>query len=472
LVLVAALALGGLSCARPAPADPRVVSEWIHTLYGLVRAERLTPPVASRLFAYASVALYEGMAAATPGLPSAAGTLNGLDSVPRLHDPESLDATLVATAAERTLLDSLLRQGLPTTLATLARLSDSVVATRPMDAARRERSIAAGEAIGQTIVAWSRTDGFAETRGLAYTPPVGPALWVNDAPASIYGAQNLSGASQAVALGDPTVTLRPGSASDRALVMNRPKVSEGSELAPVDMAGATEPYWGRLRPFLLATWNECPIPAPPPYATDPGSALYREAMEIVEIKAKLTEEEKAISLYWADNPGETATPAGHWIAIASQLTSERGLTAEAAARLFLVGAVAQADAFLATWGYKYQYNQIRPRTYIRRVIDPAWEPQVPTPPFPEYPSGHSTQSAAASVALQALLGDAPFDDSSGVAIGHPVRRFNSFAEAAEQAGYSRLYGGIHFHSGKTGGKEVGLCVGTKAVERLRAAGVL
>jgi hypothetical protein len=449
-----------------------MVSEWIHTLYGAVRAERLTPPVASRLFAYASLALYEGLAAATPGLPSLAGTVNGLSALPPGEDPAALDATLVAVAAERTLLDSLLKEGLPTTQASLARLADSLAGSRAVDDARRARSAALGEQIGLALVAWSRADGFHETRGMAYEPPKGEELWVNDAPASIYGAQNMSGASQAVTLDDPSVTLRPGSASDRALVMNRPKATDLHELAPVDMAGATEPYWGRLRPFLLTAWNECPIKEPPRYSTARDSELYREAMEIVDLKRTLTPEHKAIALYWADNPGETATPAGHWIAIASQLTSQRGLSGEAAAKLFLVGALAQADAFLATWGYKYQFNQIRPRTYIRRVIDPTWEPQLPTPPFPEYPSGHSTQSAAASVALQALLGDAPFDDSTGIAIGHPVRRFASFAEAAEEAGYSRLYGGIHFHSGKTGGKEVGTCIGTKAVERLRAAGVL
>jgi hypothetical protein len=165
--------------------------------------------------------------------------------------------------------------------------------------------------------------------------------------------------------------------------------------------------------------------------------MYREAMELIELKRELTPEHKAIGLYWADNPGETATPAGHWTAIASQLTSQRGLSAEAAARLFLVGSAAQADAFLASWGYKYQYNQIRPRTYIRRVIDSAWEPQVPTPPFPEYPSGHSTQSAAASVALQALLSLRRRDCSRS----DPPRAGVVRGRAAENS-----CGGIHFHN--------------------------
>jgi hypothetical protein len=449
-----------------------MVSEWIHTLYGAVRAERLSPPVASRLFAYASVALYEGLAAGTPALPTLAGTLNGLPPLPRAENPEEVDAGLVAVTAEQTVLDSLLDEAMPTTEASLARLADSLAAARPADPDRRTRSEALGRRIGAALVAWSREDGFNQTRGLAYQPPVGPGFWINDSPASIYGAQNLSGATQRVGLDDPSVTLKAGSASDRALVLSRPKRAGLHDLPAVNPAGATEPYWGRLRPFLLTRWNQCPIPDPPAYSTDSSSVLYGHAREVYEIRNSLTPEQKEIALYWADNPGEAATPAGHWIAIASQLTSERNLSAEAAAKLFVVAAVAQADAFIAAWGYKYQFNLIRPRTYIRRVIDPEWEPQISTPAFPEYPAGHSTQSAAAAVVLTAMVGELPFEDSTSVAIGHPVRKFASFTEAADEAGTSRLYGGIHYRMGHTSGQALGRCIGTAVVERLRSVGAL
>ena len=305
-ILGVATALGVAGCARPAPTDPRMVSEWTHALYGLVRAERLSPPVASRLFAYAAVALYEGMAAASPAMPSLAGTLNGLDSLPRARDPLALDQTLVAVAAEHTLLDSLFRQGLPTTQAAVARLADSLSASREVDPDRRERSTALGREIGLALVAWSRADGFAETRGVAYRPPTGPGLWINDSPPNIYGTQSLSSASQAISADDPSVALRPGSATDRALVMSRPKARDRLELPAVNMAGATEPYWGRLRPFLLTAWNECPVPEPPGYSTSPESPMYREAMELVALKAGQTPDQRTIALYWADNPGETA----------------------------------------------------------------------------------------------------------------------------------------------------------------------
>ena len=122
--------------------------------------------------------------------------------------------------------------------------------------------------------------------------------------------------------------------------------------------------------------------------------------------------------------------------------------------------MAQADAFIAAWGYKYQFNLLRPRTYIRRVIDSTWEPLIPTPPFPEHPAGHSTQSAAAATVITALIGAAPFTDSTSISLGHAVRSFASFHAASEEAGMSRIYGGIHYPSGNAGGLALGRCIGT------------
>jgi membrane-associated phospholipid phosphatase len=301
----------------------------------------------------------------------------------------------------------------------------------------------------------------------AYASPVGDAYWVNDAPGTIYAAQNMSGASEFVALDNPANVLKAGVVSDRGLILNRPK-RPGKTLPAVNMAGTSEPYWGTVRPFVLRTWGECAIDDPPGYAIDSASTLYKDADLVRTTGVGLTPEQKAIALYWADNAGESGTPVGHWLSIASQMVSERKLTSAAAARLMVMTSVAQADAFIATWGYKYRYNLIRPRTYIRRITDPTWEPLIPTPPFPEYPSGHSTVSSAAATVIAAAIGDGAFDDSTGLTIGNPVRRFESFGAAAREAGLSRLYGGIHFTYGNVGGRGVGECVGTKAVERVAA----
>jgi hypothetical protein len=220
---------------------------------------------------------------------------------------------------------------------------------------------------------------------------------------------------------------------------------------------------------VLRRWDECPIPDPPGYSIDSASALFRDARQVAETRRTLTPEQRAIAYYWADNAGESGTPVGHWISIASQMISERRLTAAQAARVMLSTSVAQADAFIAAWGYKYRYTLIRPRTYIRRVIDSSWEPLIPTPPFPEYPSAHSTQSAAAATVLASLVGDGAFDDSTGLSIGNPVRRFDSFQAAAAEAGMSRIFGGIHFPYGNTGGQTVGKCIGAKVLERFSTA---
>jgi hypothetical protein len=260
--------------------------------------------------------------------------------------------------------------------------------------------------------------------------------------------------------------MKAGEASDRGLILSRPKNIGKGTLAPVNMTGVTEPYWGKIRPFVLKTWDECPVPPAAPYSTDTSSALYKNAKAVYDVHQALTPEQKAIALYWADNPGESGTPGGHWMAIAAQVASERHLSAEDAAKLMLVTALAQADAFTASWGYKFAFNLLRPRTYLRRLIDSTYEPFIPTPPFPEHPAGHSTQSAAAATAITALLGETAFEDSTSLALGHAVRRFKSFRDAAEEAGQSRIYAGIHFPSGNLGGRQLGTCVGDKVVERL------
>ena len=457
------------ACVRGPETDPRMVSEWMHTMYGAIRVERLSPPVASRLMGYVSAALYSGMAAGTPAMAPLEGAINGFPTLPRPVRAADVDPTITAVSAERVVVDSLLREALPTTRAALARLADSLAQARVAAGATesiRSASEELGARIGAAIVAWARADGFDSTRTLPpYKAPVGPQYWVSDAPAHIYASQNMSGASEFVALDNPANVLRAGTVSDRGLIVNRPKRPSVKTLPAVNMAGMSEPYWAAIRPFVLRDWRECPLPDPPPFATDTSSVLFRDAEIVRTLRSKLTPEQKAIALYWADNAGESGTPVGHWLSIASQMVSERRLSAEDAVRLMVLTSVAQADAFIATWGYKYQYNLLRPRAYIRGLADSAWEPLIPTPPFPEYPSGHSTVSAAAATVLKSVLGDTPFDDSTGVTIGHPVRRFESFTAAAYEAGESRIYGGIHFPYGNLGGRALGECVGAKVVER-------
>jgi hypothetical protein len=103
------------------------------------------------------------------------------------------------------------------------------------------------------------------------------------------------------------------------------------------------------------------------------------------------------------------------------------------------------DGFIACWDAKYHYSLIRPETYINLYIDNNWKPRLQTPPFPEYTSGHSVISSAASTILTKIYGDnQAFTDSTERAWGWPDRNFKSVNDAANEASLSRIYGGIHF----------------------------
>lgn len=463
--VVCASSLCVAACSKTTPVKPDLVSAWIKTWYGATRVERLSPPVASRAIAYGATALYAGMAAVDTGMPALDHSLNGVPALPRAERPSQHDATLTAIAAERVVLDSMWTEALPTTRAAFAQLADSLAADRVAQGVSpeiRARSDSLGARVGLAVLNWARSDGFAATRGRPYPPPEGRGVWYNDAPSTTYATQSLSGASEYIALDNPANQQRAGNTSDRGLILSRPKTSKA--LPAANMAGVTEPYWREIRPFVLRAWEQCPVSEPMEYSEDTASTMYHNARAVYDAQLALTDEQRTIAYYWADNPGESGTPSGHWLAIVSQMIGEHHLDGRTAARLVLSTAVAQADAFIAAWGYKFRYVTIRPRTYIRRLMDPKWEPVIPTPPFPEHPAGHATQSAAAATVLTAFLGAQTFVDSTSIAIGHNARKFDNFTAASLEAGMSRIYGGIHFPYGNDGGRALGTCIGQSVVK--------
>ena len=184
----------------------------------------------------------------------------------------------------------------------------------------------------------------------------------------------------------------------------------------------------------------------------------------------LTAEQEAIARFWSDDPGQTSTPPGHSVSITTQaLRRERASLAEAAEAYARVG-MAVSDAFVACWFQKYRYNLLRPVTYARAQFDPDWLPLLVTPPFPEYPSGHSVQSGAAFQVLTDLFGRRyEFVDHTHDERGLPARRFASFLDAGEEAAISRLYGGIHFRAAIDNGFLQGRRIG-RAASTLRLRG--
>jgi membrane-associated phospholipid phosphatase len=134
------------------------------------------------------------------------------------------------------------------------------------------------------------------------------------------------------------------------------------------------------------------------------------------------------------------------------------LAAEAYAKVGIV----LADSFIGCWNAKYEYNLLRPVTYIHERIDPNWNTLLNTPPFPEYPSGHSVQSGAVAAVLTDLFGDNyAFVDHTHEGRGFPPRSFASFTAFAEEAALSRLYGGIHYRRAIEAGLTQGECIGAQ-----------
>nr|MCU0635403.1 vanadium-dependent haloperoxidase [Gemmatimonadaceae bacterium] len=388
------------------PADAAIITQWMRAQLAIVRAERVNPPLATRIAAYGAIALYEGLAApANSPLRSLAGQVNGLDPLPT--STARLDGASVAISAERTVLASLLEAGFASTRRAVDTLAGAQLAARVSAGVPRavhDSSVALGRRIGEALLAWAAADSFAATRGRPYVLATGRGAWVNTSTPDQHLPASLSGES------DIVLQRNAGNATDferaatRELFMNRPKARGPSTLGALDPSKPTEPYWGRLRPFALAHADACPIAPPPAYDERPGSPFHAMAKVVLDTTRALTAAQKATALFWADNAAMTGTPGFHWMSVMSQMVARRALTAESAAEMLALTSMAIADAFIATWHEKYRSNVVRPVTYLQRVFDPRFTTVVVTPPFPEYPSGHSTQSGAAVRVLARMLG--------------------------------------------------------------------
>ncbi|WP_373505171.1 vanadium-dependent haloperoxidase [Aestuariivirga sp.] len=409
--------------SAPATADTAaMLRNWYRLVLKLVRhTPTYSPPVASRSFAYLGVIAYEAVASGSDTLISLAGQLNGLNPLPPRLPGEAYSDAMVVHAA----LASGVRTFFGNTGPTGQRVLDAVEAKRRDEAAAgiaadiAARSEAYGRAVADHVFSWSQPDGGASVENMGfpmnYELTKGPAHWV---PTSLIAQQQ----------------------------------------APL------LPVWGNNRSFAMPDSKTCGLHPPPAYSKDPSSAFYKEALEVYETVNALTEEQEIIARFWSDDPMLSPTPPGHWVTIMLDVLEEQKADADRSAEALARMGVTLADAFIACWHSKFEYDLLRPVTYIKRVIDPKWEALLITPPFPEYPSGHSTQSGAAATVLTAMFGENhAFSDSTHVREGLAPRPFPSFWAAAEEAGISRLYGGIHFRAAIERGLEQGRCVGSHAV---------
>ncbi len=403
------------------PSD--VASVWLDKLYDVIKSEGTAPPVASRIYGVTAVALYEAMAPGSLENRSLVGQLNGLTGVPqpknndkKYHWPTVANAALARTI--RGIFTSLKSENLYDINVLEAHFNAQF-----QDQVKKndfDRSVEQGQAVADAILAWAASDGFAIFNNCLYVPASVPGAWV------------------------PTPL--------------------GFNPNPL------QPCWGQIRPMVLSSGADCPPPGHPAFSTNHGSQFFAAAQQVYDINKGLTDEQRTIATFWADNAGATGTPPGHWIAIVGQVARNDSLSLMAAAEAYARVGIAVTDAFIECWNAKYIYNLQRPVTYIQNRIDATWLPYLVTPNFPTYISGHSTQSGAAAKVLTDMFGIVAFTDT--IRADHNLvpplapRTFQSFDDAAVEAAVSRLYAGIHFSFDNNDGLASGRCIGQTIIREV------
>jgi hypothetical protein len=379
-----------------------------------------SPPVAARALGYTGVTLYESIVAGMKNFVSLRDKLGYSYALPPVSDLNKYYWPAVANSA----LKVMIRNLYPTTNATnKSRIEELFAQLHQQYLAESSAEIvlhseAYGSAIASAIFDWSKSDGGHEgyaNNTPAYTLPTTPGVWAPTFPAY--------------------------------------------QQIPV------QAYWGNNRPFFAASLDANCLPPVPPYAFSsiPGSGFYNQANEVYETGIHLTTEQKSIANYWSDGGG-TVTPPGHNINIGTQLIKATNKNLGEAAIIYARMGMAVSDAFIACWKGKFQYNLMRPITYIRQYIDPSWTSFIATPPFPTYCSGHATVSGASAEVLSSIFGSQTsfIDRTNEQSFG--AKEFKSFDEAAAEAAISRMYGGIHFRMDNEIGLQKGKLIGKNIAE--------
>lgn len=387
-----------------------------------------SPPVASRIYTYMSVAGYEAALHNDNKFVTLAGQLTGLEPVPQPDPSQEYSFQLSAAHA-------MLRVGRALVFSEdkmdafynnlMEEVRDSGIPDDVFD-----RSIAYGTQVADHIIAWSGKDNYKQSRSFAkYSILDDPATWKPTPPAYI---------------------------------------------------DAVEPHWNKIRTFGIDSAGQFKPIAPTEFSTDKESPFYEEAFEVYEMGKNLTPEQREIASFWDCNPfvmnvkghvmfaTKKISPGGHWMNITRVACAKTNADFVHSAEAYVRVAVALFDGFVSCWDEKYRSKLIRPETYINQYIDEDWVPLLQTPPFPEYTSGHSVISAAAATTLTNLFGDNfSFIDSTEVEFGLTSRSFNSFEEACKEAAVSRMYGGIHYRPACDQGLIEGKAIGNYIISKIK-----
>jgi len=407
--------------------DPKLIHRCIKKVTDVIVYDIFSPPVASRIYAYMTVAGYETARQGDVRFASLAGRLHAFGAAPVAPADWKGNYSLAAVQAVLLVGKAMVISEEKVEAFRTQLLAEITASDMPEDV--YTSSVEYGTKMAAHILAWAAKDHYKETRAEArYDPTYDAGAWKPTPPAYMK---------------------------------------------------AVEPHWSEMRTFLIDSARQF-VPHPPtPFSSEKGSAFYQDAMEVYEVGLKLTAEQKAIANFWDCNPfkmnvnghlmyaTKKISPGGHWINITSVACQKVGADFVRSAEAYAWVSVVIADAFISCWDEKYRSKAIRPETYINQYISADWMPLLQTPPFPEYTSGHSVVSACAAVILSKLFGDVfAFTDSTEVEFGLPARTFISFRQAAEEAAISRFYGGIHFKPAIDYGLAEGEKIGLFVLERM------
>ncbi len=390
-----------------------LIITWNQILLDAIVTDKTPPPIASRAMAIMQIAVFDAVNNIAKKYKNYAIT----DTPPVAADAiaTAIQAQAAALEAAYTVLVSLFAPQ-KATFDTARSTSLATIA----DGQAKIDGLIFGKTIADKVLAARATDGSATK--VAYTPGTNPGDWQ----------------PTAVVLGTD----------------GKPVLDANGNPTP---APAVLPQWGNVKTFgILQTDIATNRPTPPPALTsDLYATEFNQVKDLGAINSTTrTAEQTEIAKFWADGAG-TFTPPGHWNQIAQDVARDQFNSLIDNARLFAALDVAEADAAIVSWDTKYSYNFWRPITAINKadtdnndktIADTSWKPLLTTPNFPAYTSGHSSFSSAAASVLASLYGDSYKFSTTSPGLAGVSRSFTSFSQAADEAGMSRIYGGIHFMS--------------------------
>jgi hypothetical protein len=226
--------------------------------------------------------------------------------------------------------------------------------------------------------------------------------------------------------------------------------------------------FGNVQTFVIPSADRFTPGGPPIYGSNQYAIELNEVQRLGGVtSSSRTNDQTQIATFWAYDRPDTFRPPAQWNQIAEVESLRSGLSTLENARMFAQLNVAQADAGIVAWNTKYRYNQLRPVSAVRAadndgnfstVGDANWQSFLATPPFPDYISGHSTFGAAAGEVLSNYFGSNHAFQVTSQEIPGIYRSFQSFQQAADENGRSRIYGGVHVESANRDGLAAGRAV--------------